>query len=148
MGEILSSGFFIVRFLFFNTHLNANLDQEVKLVKKKHRIYVINLERRYWPRRVKSAKVKGKEIPDITRRYLLIVEHPKIREIVQKEFNSSPNAIHPHESGDEAMFYCIASPSFRRAKRLVSTLFYRLKQNNLPESELNQLEILTAGRDN
>ena len=108
------------------------------------RIFVIDAERRNWARRIRSRREGDVSVFAVTRRYLMIVEQPALRDVIHKEFSTFPNAIHPHESGKDFMFYCIAGPSCRRPKRLVDSLFHKLRKNDFPESELENLEVLTA----
>lgn len=111
------------------------------------RIFVIDVERRNWPQRIKRDSPPASaplSQPGVTRRYLMIVEEPKIRVILQKEFASAPNAVYPHESGKDFMFYCIAGPSCRRSKKLVESIFYKLRKNNLDERSLKAIEVVSA----
>lgn len=117
------------------------------------RLFVIDVERRNWAERIRAAR-RGNGNGDgngngvrplgVTRRYLMIIEHPEIRDIIKREFNSSPHAIHPHESGNPFIFYCIAGPSCRRPKKLIDALQYKLRKNNVPESDISDLEVITA----
>src|SRR2546423_921255 len=104
------------------------------------RIFVIDAERRNWARRLKTRK-SSDAVSAVTRRYLIITESENLRKIIWKEFSGSPNAIVPHESGREMLFYCIAGPSCRRPKRLVSSLLHKLKKNHIA---IDSMEVLTA----
>jgi hypothetical protein len=103
------------------------------------RIFVINSERRDWKKILETAKERRETPQEVTRRYVLIVDEPEIREVIKKEFK-----VLPHESNKDYIFYCIARPHCRRAKEFVKTLFYKLQKNDIAADCLNQLEILTA----
>ena len=108
------------------------------------RILVIDAERRNWARRVRLERTDSGLNIAVTRRFLLIVEKPHLREIIFKEFSSFPNAVYPHESGHDDMFYCIVGPSCRRPKRLVDSLLYKLRKNQVPSEEIEKLQVVTT----
>jgi hypothetical protein len=104
------------------------------------RIFVINSERRDWKRRYFDLSPERRIEPrEVTRRYVLIVDQPEIREVIKKEFR-----VLPHESQKDYIFYCIARPHCRRTKEFVKAIFYKLKKNNLGNGNLQDLEVLTA----
>jgi hypothetical protein len=105
------------------------------------RIYIIDAERRDWGKRLDQSRGS---VP-VTRRYVMIVEDPRLREAVRTSFSDSPHAVHPHESGNPSIFYCIVGPSCRRPKQLVEALHYKLSKYPVEPARMQGLEILVAG---
>lgn len=108
------------------------------------RIFVINRERRDWSKRDRNFHIERRHSNRLTRRYVMIIDDPEIREIIKKEFSVPPNAIVPHEQGEDFIFYFIAATATERISKLVSAIFYKLKKNNYTSEMLDQIEVLTA----
>ena len=104
------------------------------------KIFVIDKERRS-SKKTRPQLVDRRMRKGASKRYLLIVNDPEIEEIIKREFSKPPNAIYPHESGENYIFYCVAGPSYRKGKRFVKSLFRGLKKNKMKLSELNQLQV-------
>jgi|SRR3989338_11560101 len=108
------------------------------------RIFVINRERRDWSNKNQYIHTERRLSNILTRRYVMIVDDPEIREIIMKEFSVPPNAIYPHEQGKDFIFYFVAATATERISKLVSAIFYKLKKNNYPDEMFDQVEVLTA----
>lgn len=108
------------------------------------RIFVINRERRDRSNKVQTIHTERRRSNTSTKRYVMIVDDPGIREIIKKEFSVPPNLIVPHEQGKDFIFYFIAATSNERISKLVRAIFYKLKKNHYPSEMLDQVEVLTA----
>lgn len=106
------------------------------------KVFVINKERRTQPGRSHEQPRERRNAPVATTRYLLIVNEPELEKIIRGEFSEPPNAIHPHESGDDYLFYCIASDGFNE-ERFIRDLFGKITKGGRLQAAggANPLEI-------
>ena len=102
------------------------------------RIFIIQSERRNWTDRIQWCLDQNKNLPPITRRYILMVKNPEIRQLIQNQFETLP-----YDKGGthQDIFYCLAQPSYRRPKELVKAILYKLSKV-LDQEVLNKIEIL------
>ena len=105
------------------------------------KVFVINKERRTKIGKSHDVRRERRSAGISTTRYLLIVNEPELEKIIRREFSNPPDAIYPHESGDDYLFYCIAGDGFSE-DQFVRDLFGKIKKaGRLRDGNINQLEV-------